>query len=176
MLIYLGLGANLGDRVANLQGALDRLGKLGTIQAISPVYASAPLHVADQPEFLNLVALMRTNCTLPDLLSAVKVIEAILGRDLSPDAQRFGPRPIDIDLLFAMRDPATDGSGSAIIYQTEILDVPHPRLAERAFVLFPLRDLAPDLIHPLSGKPIHELAETASWQNIRLVGPLDMIQ
>lgn len=167
MIVYLGLGTNLGDRQANLRRALDQLATLGTLRAISPVYQTAALYVTDQPPFLNLVAMLATELEPLALLTKTRQIESELGRDLSPDAQRYGPRPIDIDLLLAARVPAPQVPEDWIDLTTPELILPHPRLAERAFVLVPLRDLAPDLVHPLLGKPIRELAEAVAGQEIQ---------
>jgi 2-amino-4-hydroxy-6-hydroxymethyldihydropteridine diphosphokinase len=128
--VGLALGANLGDRVANLQDALDRLAGEGVeVTRVSSTWETAPVP-ADQPPFLNIVALAQTALAPLDLLAAAKRIETALGRR---PGRRWGPRPIDIDILFY---------GEEAIDLPE-LTVPHPRIAERTFVLAPLAELVP---------------------------------
>ena len=131
--VYLGLGANLGDRSANLAGAIRELAARPGFRAIrrSGLYETAPVGVTDQPPFLNAVLEAETTLDPPALLALLKRVEARLGRELGP---RWGPRPIDLDILLY---------GDAHV-ETAGLTVPHPRLWERAFVLAPLADIAPD--------------------------------
>ncbi len=144
--VFLGLGANLGDREANLRRAVDLLAQGVRILNVSPIYETDPVGYLDQPPFLNAVARGITAWSPESLLDLAKAIEARMGREATV---RFGPRPIDIDLL--LYDDR--------IMDTERLTLPHPRLAERAFVLVPLNDLAPDISHPSLGKTVHELYE-----------------
>jgi 2-amino-4-hydroxy-6-hydroxymethyldihydropteridine diphosphokinase len=132
-IVHLGLGTNLGERPANLAAALRALGDIVTLGALSSVWETAPVHVLDQPAFLNMAVAGETGLEPLDLLARIKAIETELGRVASV---RFGPRLIDIDIL-ALGDVAIDG---------EVLTLPHPRLAERRFVLAPLAEIAPDLI------------------------------
>jgi 2-amino-4-hydroxy-6-hydroxymethyldihydropteridine diphosphokinase len=132
---YIGLGANLGDRLATLNRAVDRLATLGVVESVSPVYETEPVDFADQPAFLNAVLCLTTNCAPEKLMSSLLEIEQDLGRVRTlPNA----PRTVDLDLLLY---------GDVLIDQPD-LTVPHPRLHERAFVLVPLIDIAPDLLHP----------------------------
>jgi 2-amino-4-hydroxy-6-hydroxymethyldihydropteridine diphosphokinase len=133
--VYLALGSNLGDRRANLAAAIERLRERLTVEAISSLYETEPAYIDDQPRFLN--AALRGSTALDPLalLAFVKRIERDLGRVAGP---RFGPRVVDIDLL--LYDDAT--------IDTPELAVPHPRMAERPFVLVPLAELAPALVPP----------------------------
>jgi dihydroneopterin aldolase/2-amino-4-hydroxy-6-hydroxymethyldihydropteridine diphosphokinase len=134
---WLGLGSNLGDRLANLQGLVDALRDGGVrIEAISPVYDTAPREITDQPAFLNAVVRVRTELSPPALLGVAKRAERRLGR--SGAGVRFGPRPADCDIVF------WDGG----IWREADLEIPHPCLTERRFVLVPLLDLGPELVHP----------------------------
>lgn len=141
---YLALGTNLGHRTSNLRRAIEALPPAVTVLAESPVYETPPWGFADQPHFLNMVIEGETRLAPLELLKFLKQLEGSLGRVPSV---RFGPRLIDVDLLFY----------DDLILDTPELTLPHPRLQERAFVLVPLADLAPALVHPLLGKPISAL-------------------
>jgi 2-amino-4-hydroxy-6-hydroxymethyldihydropteridine diphosphokinase len=143
--IYLGLGSNLGNRWQNLRGAQAALSPQVQVLRASQVYETLPWGFSDQPPFLNLVLEAQTTLAPLDLLAHVKSIEAHLGRI---PTFRFGPRLIDIDILFY----------SDQVIELPDLSIPHPRLAERAFMLVPLAELAPDLIHPLFSLTIRQLA------------------
>ncbi|MBY6263577.1 2-amino-4-hydroxy-6-hydroxymethyldihydropteridine diphosphokinase [Azospirillum sp. 412522] len=145
--VYLALGGNMGDRAANLAEAIRRLGGAVEIDAQSALYETAPMYVTDQPAFLNMVVRGTTRLDPVSLLRFLKDIEATLGRDLG--GLRFGPRPIDIDiLLYADR----------VVTEPE-LEIPHPRMAERAFVLCPLADVAADTVHPVLNRRIDALRD-----------------
>lgn len=141
MRYWLGLGSNRGDRGGLIAAALAWLREAGVeVEGVSAVYETAPREVLDQPPFLNAAARVRTPLDPPALLDLVKRMEAELGR--APGA-RYGPRPIDCDLLL--------WEGGA--HRDERLAVPHERLAERRFALLPLLDLDPGLRLP-DGRPI----------------------
>ncbi len=144
MTVYLGLGSNMGNRQENLNRALDFLSQRLRVEQVSPVYDTEPVGNTDQPRFLNLACQVYTRLAPVELLTLAKGIESKLGRVSSkPNA----PRPIDIDILFY---------GDQVIKTPELV-IPHPRLVERAFVLIPLAEIAPELVHPVSGKTIKEL-------------------
>jgi len=141
---YLGLGSNLGDRKQNLARALELLSQHLKIEQTSSIYETEPVGYEQQPLFLNAVCRISTKLNPERILRLAKKIEAELGRTPSfPNA----PRPIDIDILIY---------GDAVFSDKE-LTIPHPRLAERAFVLVPLAEIAPALVHPENGKTIKEL-------------------
>lgn len=134
MTAYLGLGSNLGDRLANLQAAVNLLDlRAGTVTNISRVFESDPMYVENQPNFLNVAVELDTSLEPLALLRTAKEIEMEIGR---MPGERFGPREIDIDLLAVVPDKRVE---------TAELSLPHPRMHERRFVLEPLADLAPDL-------------------------------
>ncbi len=143
--VHLALGSNLGDRAANLAAALERIGTAVRIDRASAVYETAPMYVTDQPAFLNMAVRGTTALAPGDLLRFVKGIEATIGR--KEGGERFGPRPIDIDILLY---------GSLIVAEPD-LEIPHPRIAERAFVLCPLADIDAGLPHPVLGRSIADL-------------------
>jgi 2-amino-4-hydroxy-6-hydroxymethyldihydropteridine diphosphokinase len=156
-LIYLSMGSNIGDREANLRAALDRLSaKELRILRTSPIYETEPLDYTDQRWFLNLVAEAETALFPMQLLSRIGTIERELGRVRTVPK---GPRVIDIDILLYAR----------AVIRTPRLEVPHPRMAERRFVLAPLADLAPDLRHPVTHRSMRELLESAPPETLRLL-------
>lgn len=144
-LVYFGLGSNLGDRDRNLQAALEALAGVVRLTAVSSVYDTAPLLVTDQPRFHNAACAGYTSLDPRELLHTVKDIEDNLGR---VQGIRYGPRLIDIDLLFYDQR----------VSETPELTLPHPRLVERAFVLAPLAEIAPDLMHPVLRATVGALA------------------
>jgi 2-amino-4-hydroxy-6-hydroxymethyldihydropteridine diphosphokinase len=127
---HIGLGANLGDPLTQLRTALAALGTLGQIQAVSPFYRTPPMGPADQPDFCNAVAILRTALAPPALMQALLGIERAAGRvrDI-----KWGPRVLDLDLLHV------DG----FELRTPDLTLPHPGIAQRSFVLKPWADIAP---------------------------------
>jgi 2-amino-4-hydroxy-6-hydroxymethyldihydropteridine diphosphokinase len=152
-IVYLALGANLGDRPANLCAAIAALPPSVVVRQSSPVYETPPWGLTDQPAFLNMVVKAETRLEPAALLAYLKRIEQELGR--APTV-RWGPRLIDMDILFY----------GDLILNTPGLAIPHPRLHERAFVLVPLSDIAPDLRHPVSGKTVSELLAAVNTKGV----------
>ncbi|MFZ5927123.1 MAG: 2-amino-4-hydroxy-6-hydroxymethyldihydropteridine diphosphokinase [Acidobacteriota bacterium] len=138
------LGSNLGARRAFLRGALEEMRALGRLRAVSPLYETEPVGLRRQPPFLNAVALMDTALEARGLLRRLLEIEARHGR---VRREKDGPRTLDLDLLFY---------GGEVIREPG-LEVPHPRLHERRFVLAPLAAVAPRWCHPLVGKTVTEM-------------------
>ena len=147
--VYIGVGSNLGDREANLKKAAELLGKVVEVKALSPLYDTAPWGVADQPRFLNGAVEVFTHLSPLELLAELKSIEIRLGR-VESEENRYGPRLIDLDIIFF---------GDEVIDLDELV-VPHPSMHERAFVLKPLSDIAPDFIHPILKKSVSELLKS----------------
>ena len=139
--VLLGLGANIGDRLANLRAAVDGLAGIVEVEAVSPVYETAPMYDTDQGAYLNMAVTGRTALEPRPLLDALKALEKRIGRVRS---RRYGPRAIDLDIVF---------HGDRVVREPG-LEIPHPRLAERAFVLAPAADIAPDWRHPETGRSI----------------------
>lgn len=158
-LVYLGLGSNLGDRDALLRAALARLATVVQVTRVSSVWDTAPLLVTDQPRFHNIVAEAWTRLDPYELLRAVKRIERELGRVPGP---RYGPRPVDIDILLY----------GDLILETPTLTIPHAGLAERAFALAPLAEIAPHAWHPVLRRDAQTLAAGAPPADVRRLGPL----
>ena len=155
--IYLALGTNLGDRLANLRAAITALPPTVTVEAESPVYETPPWGFLEQPAFLNMVLRGSTGLEPLPLLAHLKQLEQTLGRKTT---FHWGPRQIDIDILFY----------GDLVLQTPTLSLPHPGLAERAFVLVPLADLAADLRHPVLGKSVRELLGGVDARGVKPYG------
>jgi 2-amino-4-hydroxy-6-hydroxymethyldihydropteridine diphosphokinase len=147
MLYHIALGCNLGNRTQQLQSALVHLQRLGAIQAKSCVYDTAPMYVTDQPAFANAVVALRTPLTPRELMAALHRIERAHGRVRT---QPNGPRTLDLDIVDA----------ESLQLDEPDLQIPHPRLAERPFVVFPLLDIAPHWTHPATGSTIEQLADS----------------
>ncbi len=142
---FLGLGSNLGDRLDNLRAAVAALEGIVIIKALSKVYETAPMHLPDQPMFLNMAVRIGTDLAPLALLTALKGIESALGRKRGI---RWGPRLIDLDILL-YEDVVMNDTG---------LTIPHPRLAERRFALAPLADVAGCCkVHPQTGQTVGDM-------------------
>ena len=136
---HIGLGANLGDPAARLRWALQRLAALGQLEAQSPLYRSAPMGPADQPDYCNAVCILQTELTPRALMDALLAIERETGRIRD---EKWGPRTLDLDLLHV------DG----VAMDESSLHLPHPGIATRNFVLWPWADVAPDIEVPGVGR------------------------
>ncbi|MEQ8442284.1 MAG: 2-amino-4-hydroxy-6-hydroxymethyldihydropteridine diphosphokinase [Alphaproteobacteria bacterium] len=147
--VYLALGSNLGDRLAALQTAIDRLAPAVTVDAQSGIYETAPMYVAEQPAFLNMVVGGRTDMGALDLLDFLKSLERDIGR--VPSVVN-GPRAIDLDILYF----------ADVVLETDRLTLPHPRIAERAFVLVPLADIAAGLMDPSVKRTVVDMLDAVS--------------
>ncbi len=142
---YLGLGSNLGNRQANLDQALKLLSQRMQMGKISSIYDTEPVGNTNQPRFLNLVCEVRTRLTPEGLLTMVKGLEQMMGRH----SHTGEPRTIDVDILLY----------GNTVYKSKELEIPHPRMAERQFVLVPLAEIAPDAVHPVMKKTIREMSQ-----------------
>ena len=150
MLAYLGLGSNLGDRRANIDDAVRRLGETRgvTVTKVSSIYETKPVGGREQPDFLNAACEVATELSPRELLREAQRIEREMGRVRTV---RWGPRNIDIDILLC---------GDAVIDEGD-LTVPHPRLAAREFVLRPLAEIAPNVTHPVTKREI-----SVMWRDV----------
>jgi 2-amino-4-hydroxy-6-hydroxymethyldihydropteridine diphosphokinase len=152
---YLSLGSNVGDREAHLHAALDRLAAEGVrVTGLSSIYETDPQDRLDQPRFLNMVVAIETALFPLQLLSRIQKIERALGRQRLVDK---GPRTIDIDILLYGR----------FEIRTDQLQIPHPRMAQRRFVLEPLAELAPGLRHPSLGATVTDLLNGVGDQGVQ---------
>lgn len=153
-IIYLALGSNLDDRLANLKQAITSLSPQMEVKAKSRVYETPPWGYAEQPMFLNQVIKANTYLEFEPLLKHIKRLEIALGRKPS---FKNGPRLIDIDILFY----------NDLVLNTSSLVIPHPHMHERGFVLLPLMDIAPDLVHPVHKKSVREMIKSCDVSDIR---------
>ena len=156
-LVYLSLGANVGDCARNIREAIARLEALGHVVAASSFYETEPVEFTDQAWFLNCAAALETTKTPAQLMAALLTIEREMGRQRT---QKKGPRTIDIDILFF---------GDTVMDSPELI-IPHPAMQQRRFVLEPLAEIAAEARHPVLGKTIRELlAELPAGQTVRKI-------
>jgi len=143
-MVYLSLGSNLGDRAANLRIAIDSLRELGEVVAVSSFYETEPMEVSDQPWFVNCAVALKTELMPRQFLSRMLKIEREMGRRR---VRPKGPRTIDIDIVLF---------GNSVVH-TPQLDVPHPAMHQRRFVLQPLSEIAADVRHPVLKMKVRDL-------------------
>lgn len=156
---YLSVGSNLGNREQNLKEAVRRASTLGRVVAVSSFYETEPVEVTDQPWFLNCVLALETTAEPAQLMRELLRIEHEMGRQR---LVKKGPRSIDIDILLF---------GDAVV-NTPDLTIPHPEMTRRRFVLEPLAEIAPELLHPVSQKTVTRLlAELAPGQRVQKYEP-----
>ena len=146
--VYLSLGSNLGDRAANLNAAIEHLGELGRVVAVSSFYETEPVGYTDQPWFLNCAVKLDSEKMPRQLMGRILDIEREMGRNRKRERSK-GPRKIDIDILLF---------GNSIV-DTQSLTIPHPALHERRFVLEPLAEIAPEVRHPVLRRKVRELRD-----------------
>ncbi len=160
---YLSIGSNMGDKLANLCDAVKRLEKIDgiSVAGISDFYKTAPQNFVDQDWFINAALKIYTDFSPEALLAVFKEIEKEQDRDGKPF--RFGPRKIDLDIIFY---------GNTVMV-TDTLEIPHPRMHERNFVLTPLCDLDPNLVHPVKKKTVSELLKHLPIDDSQAVIALD---
>jgi len=156
--VAIGLGSNVGDRLARIRFAAGELKALIEEPRLSSLYETEPLHITDQPDFLNACCTGRTALSPRALLQALQAIERAAGR---VPGERYGPRSLDLDILLYGHE----------VIEERGLDVPHPRMPERAFVLVPLLELLPEWRHPTLGRSVSELAGAVSRAGVR---PFDL--
>lgn len=146
--VYLGIGSNLGEREENCLKAVRALTEKGIIvKKVSTLYETEPWGVKEQPDFINFAVEAETDLFPGVLLQVIKEIEKQMGR---AETYKWGPRIIDIDILFY----------DDLIYDSTELKIPHPLMHERGFVLLPLSEIAPEKVHPVLKKTINELKQT----------------
>lgn len=153
---YIGVGSNLGEKAENCRQGVAAIAALKdcVLDGVSPLYETEPVGVEDQAWFINGVARVKTDLDPAALLEGLRAIEISLGR--RPDGKKFGPRVLDLDILFF----------DDMVLRTARVEIPHPRLHERRFVLQPLCDLAAELVHPVSGKTVRFLLDNLKDEKI----------
>ncbi|MBI4831203.1 MAG: 2-amino-4-hydroxy-6-hydroxymethyldihydropteridine diphosphokinase [Candidatus Lindowbacteria bacterium] len=153
---YLGLGSNLGDREANINKALIGLVRSGRVilKRVSSLYETKPVGVKEQPDFLNAAAEIETGMRPLDLLAAIREVERATGRE---NTFKWGPRIIDIDILLYGDESVKE----------ENLEIPHPEMHRRAFVLTPLAEIAPEARHPKLGLTARQLSSAIGEEGVR---------
>lgn len=152
--VFIALGSNIGNRLANLEKALSLMEPVIKTHNCSSIYVTPPWGYLEQPEFFNQVCKCTTGFAPLELLSFLKEIEKEMGRKSS---FLYGPRLIDLDILFYDKR----------VIEYPNLSIPHPHIEKRAFVLVPLMEIAPDFCHPVTGKTIREMYQAVDRQGIK---------
>jgi 2-amino-4-hydroxy-6-hydroxymethyldihydropteridine diphosphokinase len=147
---WIGLGSNLGDRLVTLRNAATALGAHGVVMSRSRIFAASAVGGPPQPSFLNAALVIESDLDPAALLKACQQVECDFGRVREQETVRWGPRTLDVDILLV-------GVHGEVVIRTPTLEVPHPRLHERAFALAPLIDIDQDLLHPTAGRPLKAL-------------------
>ena len=157
-LAYLSIGSNLGNREQNLKTAVQKLESIGTVLCVSSLYETEPVELTDQPMFLNSAVALETSASPARLIEQLIEIEKGMGRER---IQRKGPRTIDLDILLF---------GDQIV-NTERLTIPHPAMQHRRFVLEPLAEIAPEVMHPVWKRTVRELLkQLPAGQSVHRIG------
>src|SRR5580704_15578342 len=151
--VAIAVGSNLGDRQGNIASALARLRSFVELTRVSSTYDTLPVGVGDQPDFLNLACVGTTTLSPAELRDALKDVEKFVGRRQNG---RRGPRAIDLDLLLY----------DDLVWTDQDYSIPHPGMTERAFVLVPLAEIAPDLVHPIARKRVGDLASSVDVSGV----------
>ncbi|MGH7802098.1 MAG: 2-amino-4-hydroxy-6-hydroxymethyldihydropteridine diphosphokinase [Thermodesulfobacteriota bacterium] len=141
---FIGIGSNLGNRIENCAKGVEEISTFSKIIVVSSFYETEPVDKEDQPDFINCMIEIETRLSPFDLLDSLKSLEDSIGRE---QGEKWGPRIIDLDIIFY----------DDLIIETDALTIPHPRAHLRRFVLQPLFEIAPDLIHPILKKSVSEL-------------------
>jgi 2-amino-4-hydroxy-6-hydroxymethyldihydropteridine diphosphokinase len=159
--VFIGLGSNLGNRLEFLQQARNELAEQKDVKLknISAIYETEPVGVKEQPQFLNQVVEAETTEEVSVLMKTLKHIEHTIGRT---ETMRWGPREIDLDLLYY----------NSIVYSDETVHVPHPEIANRRFVLVPMKEIAPTFVDPLRKQTVEELLHRCQdTSTVRKINP-----
>ena len=156
MIAYIAIGSNLGDRVANVKKAVLRAADevKATLVFMSSFYETEPWGIKEQPDFVNAVMGVETELPPKALLAHLKSVEAGMGRE---NAERWGPRTVDLDIIFY----------GGLVMDEDGLTIPHPAAHERAFVMVPLAEIAPDFVHPIIGKSVSDIAKSLDKSGVK---------
>jgi len=155
---YLALGTNLGDRRSNLQEALRRLARIARLEQASSIYETEPVGFKEQPEFWNMVVRVATDLPARMLMDELLAIESAMGRERT---FRNAPRLVDIDILLY----------DDVVMSDAELQIPHARMNQRAFVLRPLVEIAPELAHPVTGRSFADYLRAAPAERVEVIAP-----